>query len=117
MQSFKDTVKAARVERGLSLSALAAILGTFKSYVSGIENGKVAAPSPKLVLLFAKALRLDKTELLLLSEASKTAPEVRSLFQEAAQAIIRRLRAKALERKIKRATYTEGRAAKAAGPV
>lgn len=76
---FADVVKAARDRSGLSLAEAAAKLGTFKSYVSGIETGKLRPPSPRFVGKYAKLYGLPLNELLVLSWAGKAPKPVRAI--------------------------------------
>lgn len=78
---FADVVHAARARAGLSLAQAAEEIGTFKSYVSGIEMGKLRPPSPAFVEKFAKLYKLPVNELLVLAWAAKAPKKVRGLVE------------------------------------
>ena len=78
---FADVVKAARGRAGLSLAEAAAKLGTFKSYVSGIETGKLRPPSPRFVGKYAKLYGLPLNELLVLAWSAKAPKPVRAIVE------------------------------------
>ena len=77
MERFGSILKKVRRERGLTLEILAAKLGTYKGYISGIENGKVPPPSMRFLPAMARVLGLDVRELAFLSWAEKTPRPVR----------------------------------------
>jgi transcriptional regulator with XRE-family HTH domain len=54
MNTFGQVVKALRKVDGVTLEVVARKIGSHKGYVSGIENGKVNPPSPKITLKIAK---------------------------------------------------------------
>lgn len=59
MKTFGQRVHAARKAKGLTLEALARAIRSHKGYISGIESGKVSAPSPKIIPLLCRRLELD----------------------------------------------------------
>ena len=75
MSRFGDLVRKLRVERHLTLEAIARKIGSQKGYVSGIESGKVNPPSVKVILKYAKALDQDARALVRLAWVDK-APEI-----------------------------------------
>lgn len=62
------------MDTGLSLREFAGRVGISPGYLSDLENEKVAPPSETVILDMAKALGVDKTELL--KAAEKVDPEV-----------------------------------------
>lgn len=71
---FGKTLKEKRMDTGLSLREFAGRVGISPGYLSDLENEKVAPPSETVILDMAKALGVDKTELL--KAAEKVDPEV-----------------------------------------
>ena len=71
MKSFGETIKAARLSKGRTLDRVARACGTHKGYISGIELGAVAPPSPKLVHRITRYLDLDFEEMLALAYLEK----------------------------------------------
>lgn len=69
--SFGQTIKDARLMRHLTLDALAKKVGTHKGYISGIELGKVNAPSPKMIEKLGKVLGLGVPTLLVIAWIEK----------------------------------------------
>lgn len=84
MKDFASIVRSARIEKGLTLQAVATKLGSHKGYISGFEHRKVNPPSAKLVKKLAKLLDLDEKELLILSVVEKAPKEVREIIREGA---------------------------------
>lgn len=54
MSKFGEVVKALRLADELTLEAVAKRIGSHKGYISGIENGKVNAPSVKVLRRYQK---------------------------------------------------------------
>ena len=54
MSRFGERVKKLRKDKNLTVEKVAKAIGSHKGYVSGIENGKVKPPSPKLVRKIAR---------------------------------------------------------------
>ncbi len=87
-QRFMKSIHAAKAKAAeaegerFSYSIAAAKLGTTKSYLCGIVNGTLAAPSPKLVQKIARYYGVEPFSLLLMSEASKTAKKARPIIEE-----------------------------------
>jgi len=75
LSHFGDVVRTLRKERGLTMEALARKIGTNKSYISGIEGGKVSPPSVKIIKKYARALGQDAKHLVRLAWVDK-APEI-----------------------------------------
>jgi transcriptional regulator with XRE-family HTH domain len=84
MDTFSTVVKKARLEKHLTLEAVATKIGSHKGYVSGFENRKVNPPSSRIVRKLAKLYGLDQKRLLILAEIEKIDPEVREVFREGA---------------------------------
>lgn len=68
---FGALVKKVRVDKGLTLEQLSRRIGSHKGYLSGIENGKVNPPAPKLTMRLARALDIEPLDLVLLGWKSK----------------------------------------------
>jgi len=66
MLKFGQRVHQARVEKRLTLDAVAKAIRSHKGYVSGIENDKVNPPSPKVVARICAKLELPFEEMLAL---------------------------------------------------
>jgi transcriptional regulator with XRE-family HTH domain len=77
MSAFGTLLRQLRKEQGWSLNVLAEKAGTQKGYLSGIENGKVNPPSPKLLKRFAKLFDQDEKALLRLAWADKAPQMIR----------------------------------------
>ncbi len=75
MSNFGVLLRRLRKEHGWSLNTVAKKVGTQKGYLSGIENGKVNPPSPKLLRKFARIFEQDESALLRMAWADK-APEL-----------------------------------------
>lgn len=63
MKTFGERIRTARLAKGLTLEALAKVIKSHKGYVSGIENGKVNAPSHKLIPALCRRLGLPVEEM------------------------------------------------------
>lgn len=59
MMTFGQMVKAARLGKGWTLVRTAKAIRSHKGYVSGIENGKVNAPSQTVVARLCRAFHLQ----------------------------------------------------------
>jgi transcriptional regulator with XRE-family HTH domain len=68
---FGSRVKELRKEKGLTLEEVARKIGSHKGYVSGIENAKVAPPSVKIILKYAKLFGQDPKTLVRLAWVDK----------------------------------------------
>jgi len=77
LSHFGKLTRTIRLERGLTMEALALKLGTHKGYVSGIESGKVSPPSVKLIRKYAKALGQDVRHLVRLAWVDKAPKLIR----------------------------------------
>ncbi len=58
MKTFGQRVQDARKAKGLTLEQLGKVIRSHKGYISGIENGKVRPPSPKMLPVLCKKLGL-----------------------------------------------------------
>jgi transcriptional regulator with XRE-family HTH domain len=67
MLTFGQRVKDARKAKGWTLERAAKAVKSHKGYISGIENGKVNAPSPKIIPLLCRHLELPLSEMLALA--------------------------------------------------
>jgi transcriptional regulator with XRE-family HTH domain len=70
-RTLGEVIHTARREKRLTLDALAARVGSSKSYLSCIELGKVRPPMPALLSRLGKALDLDQGLLLAFRAASR----------------------------------------------
>lgn len=77
MKSYSRVLHDARKAKGWTLEDVARRCGTHKGYISGIEGGKVAPPSPKLSNKLAKVLGLDAKDLLRRAWAEKAPAAIR----------------------------------------
>ncbi len=77
MMSFGECLRSLRRACGLSLGQLGRKIHRGKGYLSGIENGKVNPPSPKVIRKLAEALGHDVKELLTLAYVEKAPKEIR----------------------------------------
>jgi transcriptional regulator with XRE-family HTH domain len=75
-ESFGCLVKQLRLSKGLRLADVAKRMGSHKGYVSGIENGKVSPPSPRMTKKLAKILGLDVLDLLEFAWVEKAPKEI-----------------------------------------
>ena len=80
---FGPLLRELRKGRGLSLEKVARALRTHKGYISGIENRKVAPPSPKFIARIARFYNIDEKDLLLLSYAEKAPRLIREHVMQA----------------------------------
>jgi transcriptional regulator with XRE-family HTH domain len=79
MAELREILRARRVELGQTLTAVAAAAGISKAYLSMIENGKVAHPPARAVLLaLARALDIDAGALHAAADLHNTPPAVRA---------------------------------------
>ena len=76
-ESFGKRIKALRMASNLTLEEASKRVGTNKSYISGIENGKVSPPSVKFVAKFAQTYSVDEKELLRIAYIEKAPPALR----------------------------------------
>ena len=75
--TYAEVVRTQRKAKGLTLEALAKKCGTFKGYISGIENGRVNPPAPGLAFKLAVALGVDADDLIELGWATKAPKQIR----------------------------------------
>jgi len=75
MSQFGDLVGTLRKQRGWTFLELGEKLGTTKSYVYGIETGKVRPPSLKKIRHYAQVFQVDVRMLVRLAWVDK-APEL-----------------------------------------
>ena len=78
-ETFGQTIKRLRRERGLTQRELASELGIDFTYLSKLENGRGEAPGEETVRKLAELLEFDTEELLAL--AGKLPPELRTRAQ------------------------------------
>ena len=71
---FGETLRRIRIDEGVGLRELARHINKSPGYLSDVENGHVPPPSEALILDIARALEVDKKELLV--AARKVDPEV-----------------------------------------
>ncbi len=76
-QKFGDYIRDARRARKWTVEELAKRAGVRKSYISGIENGKVRPPKDWLVLVLAKQLKLNALALLVRAYVAKAPAIIR----------------------------------------
>ena len=84
--TFGNRLKELRKRKGLTLKALADIIGSSKGYLSGIEHGKVNPPSDKFVRRIARAVGAQETDLLRLAYYDKVRKEVKTEFRTLGEA-------------------------------
>jgi nitrogen PTS system EIIA component len=90
---FGSTLRLLRVEAGLGLRELAQRIGVSGAYLSRVENGRDAAPTPDRLIAIADALGLPRAVLLELARQAGPAvdgylqrtPEAGALFLEIAR--------------------------------
>ena len=83
-KTFGETVKNLRIKAGIGLRELARIIDKSAGYLSDVENGRVPPPSEAIILEIAKALEVDKSELLIV--ARKVDPELSAYVAQQPQA-------------------------------
>jgi len=83
-KTFGETVKNLRIKAGIGLRELARIIDKSAGYLSDVENGRVPPPSEAIILEIAKALEVDKSELLIV--ARKVDPELSEYVAQQPQA-------------------------------
>lgn len=88
MEKFSDAVKVLRLEKHLTLEAVARHIKSHKGYVSGIENKKVNPPSVKIVRRFAKLFHKSESEMICMAAIEK-APEALRLRYQALEGLER----------------------------
>lgn len=74
---FGTKLRVLRKAKGLTLEQLARKIKSHKGYVSGIENGKVNPPSPKVVKRIAAVFGEDPKPLLKMAWADKAPLDIR----------------------------------------
>lgn len=79
--TFGKKLKELRKKKGLTLKAVADVIGSSKGYLSGIEHGKVNPPSDRFVRRIARLLGIGETEMLRLAYFDKVPREVKSEFR------------------------------------
>lgn len=83
MKTFGERLRSLRHASGLSLGQLGRKIHRGKGYLSGIENGKVNPPSPKVIRKLAEALSHDVKELMMVAYVEKAPKEIRKDLEEA----------------------------------
>ena len=63
MKTFGQRIQEARKAKGFTLDQVAKAIKSHKGYVSGIEHGKVNAPSPKMIPPLCRKLGLPVEEM------------------------------------------------------
>ncbi len=81
---FGATLRLMRLESGLGLRELAGRLGVSSAYLSRVENGLDAAPTPARLAAMAKELRVPPT--LLMGLASRVSPLVMDYVEQRPEA-------------------------------
>jgi transcriptional regulator with XRE-family HTH domain len=89
MKNFGDTLRELRLAQGLGLRETALKVGISPAYLSRIERGKEAPPSPEVIRELAKKLASDPDVLFRLS--SSTDPEIVS-FMNSTPEVLRLVR-------------------------
>ena len=85
LNKFGEIVHEARTRLDLSLELVSSRCGFHKGYLSGIENGKVNPPSPRLTKKLARVLQLNEDWLITLGHAQKAPAKYREFFVELVQ--------------------------------
>jgi transcriptional regulator with XRE-family HTH domain len=96
---FAAALRDARVTRGLSLRALAAVTGMNFTYLSKLESGRLPPPTDEKVAALAATLQTDAEPLLRLARESRVPPTtLRQVARRhpAVAALVQRLQAQAL---------------------
>jgi HTH-type transcriptional regulator, competence development regulator len=78
--TFGEILRNFRHKAGMGLRELAASVQISPGYLSDIEQGNVPPPKVKVILSFARALKIDKS--VLLSSAGKLDPDISSYISE-----------------------------------
>jgi transcriptional regulator with XRE-family HTH domain len=76
MKTFGQRIQEARKAKGLTLEQLAKVIKSHKGYISGIEHGKVNAPSPKMIPPMCRKLDLPLEEMAALAYWEKAPKDV-----------------------------------------
>lgn len=82
MSNFGAVLSTNRQRRGLTLEAVARKVGSVKGYISRLERGKVAPPSPALCQRFAALYGLDAEDMIELAWATKAPKRIRARVME-----------------------------------
>jgi len=82
--SFGKILRDLRLKAGIGLRELAAIINKSPGYLSDVEQDRVPPPSEAMILDIARALSVDKQELLL--AAKKVDPELADYVAQEPQA-------------------------------
>lgn len=77
MQRFGTRVREIRRDRRMTLEEVSRRAKIRRGYLSGIENGRVNPPSPRVVRGLARALQTDTKELLLMATVQKAPREIK----------------------------------------
>ena len=86
MVSFGKRIKAACKTKGATLDAVAKVCRSHKGYISGIENGKVNAPSIRMVKRLCAFLDMDYFRMALVMTIEKAKdPDVREYLEAVCQ--------------------------------
>jgi transcriptional regulator with XRE-family HTH domain len=76
--TYAEVIRTQRKAKGLTLEVLAKKCGTFKGYISGIENARVAPPAAGMAVRLARVLGVDADDLLELGWATKAPKRIRA---------------------------------------
>ncbi len=91
-EEFGEKIRKLRIDRGLTLEALANQVGSTKAYIWQLENKKPARPSADLLLKIANALAVSPDFLLDDSAAEQTTDQF-------ADALFRKVKQRKLSRR------------------
>jgi len=89
MSRLGEIMLNARKSLTLTLEAVAKKSGTSKGYLSGIENGKVAPPSPRMAKKIATSLKFKGDTFAMICDAEKLMPDLKK--QQEVVALLDRL--------------------------
>ncbi|MBN2572566.1 MAG: helix-turn-helix transcriptional regulator [Ignavibacteriales bacterium] len=83
--SFGDTLKTIRRSKGISQRELASKAGVDFSYISKVENDRLAPPSAETIIKLSQIL--DVPSELLLSKSGKVSSEIKDILSSSPEAI------------------------------
>jgi len=85
MTKYGELVRESRTRLGMTQEQLARRSRVRRNYLSGIELGSVAPPSPRVSRKLERALKLNENRLVALSHAEKAPKQIKEFFIEAAE--------------------------------
>lgn len=91
METFGDTVRRRRLEKGFGLREFAKMVGISPTFLSKVERDEFSPPSETNVIEIARLLSLDADELL--AKAGRTRSDLDSIIQKRPKQIAAFLRA------------------------